>query len=91
MGNLLLTPPSLPIYQDNGTFVVNSPFESALQNPINSLYNQLNETITNRFLGNVSGEYTIADGLKAKILIGADVVGNKQTVTCQALPRRVRH
>lgn len=78
VGNLLLTPPALPIYQDNGTFVVNSPFESALQNPINSLYNQLNETITNRFLGNVSGEYTIADGLKAKVLIGADVVGNKQ-------------
>ncbi|MCF0052396.1 TonB-dependent receptor [Dyadobacter sp. LJ53] len=78
VGNLLQTPPALPIYQDNGSFVVNSPFESALQNPINSLYNQLNETITNRFLGNISGEYTIADGLKAKVLIGADVVGNKQ-------------
>lgn len=78
VGNLLQTPPALPIYQDNGSFVINSPFESALQNPINSLYNQLNETITNRFLGNISGEYTIADGLKAKVLIGADVVGNKQ-------------
>ena len=78
IGNLLQTPPALPIYQDNGTFVINSPFESALQNPINSLYNQLNETITNRLLGNISGEYTIAEGLKAKILIGADVVGNKQ-------------
>ncbi|WP_439585029.1 SusC/RagA family TonB-linked outer membrane protein [Dyadobacter bucti] len=78
VGNLLQTPPALPIYQDNGNFVVNSPFESALQNPINSLYNQLNETITNRFLGNISGEYTILEGLKAKVLVGADVVGNKQ-------------
>jgi TonB-linked SusC/RagA family outer membrane protein len=78
VGNLLQTPPALPVYQDNGSFVVNSPFESALQNPINSLYNQLNETITNRFLGNISGEYTILEGLKAKVLIGADVVGNKQ-------------
>jgi TonB-linked SusC/RagA family outer membrane protein len=78
VGNLLQTPPALPIYQNDGSFVVNSPFESALQNPINSLYNQLNETITNRFLGNISGEYTIADGLKAKILVGADVIGNKQ-------------
>jgi TonB-linked SusC/RagA family outer membrane protein len=78
VGNLLQTPPALRIYQNDGTFVVNSPFESALQNPINSLYNQLNETITNRFLGNISGEYTIADGLKAKILVGADVIGNKQ-------------
>jgi len=78
VGNLLLTPPSLPIYQTNGTFVINSPFESSLQNPINSLYNQLNETRTNRFLGNFSAEYTIIDGLKAKILFGADVVDNKQ-------------
>lgn len=78
VANLLLTPPALPVYQNDGSFVINSPFESALQNPINSLYNQLNETITNRFLGNVSGEYTILDGLKAKVLIGADVVGNKQ-------------
>ncbi|MEO6284619.1 MAG: TonB-dependent receptor [Dyadobacter sp.] len=78
VGNLLQTPPALPVYQNDGSFVINSPFESALQNPINSLYNQLNETITNRFLGNISGEYTIADGLKAKILVGADIIGNKQ-------------
>ncbi|MDJ1467733.1 SusC/RagA family TonB-linked outer membrane protein [Xanthocytophaga flava] len=78
VGNLLLTPPSLPVYKDDGTFVINSPFESALQNPINSLYNQLNETRTNRFLGSLSGEYTILEGLKAKVLVGADVVDNKQ-------------
>jgi TonB-linked SusC/RagA family outer membrane protein len=78
VGNLLQTPPALPIYQTNGQFVINSPFESALQNPINSLYNQLNETITNRLLGNLSGEYTILEGLKAKVLVGVDVLGNKQ-------------
>ncbi|GAB3930383.1 SusC/RagA family TonB-linked outer membrane protein [Larkinella terrae] len=78
VGNLLQTPPALPIYRQDGTFVVNSPFESSLQNPINSLYNQLNETRTNRFLGNLSAEYTLIDGLKAKVLFGADVVDNKQ-------------
>ncbi|MFD1142182.1 SusC/RagA family TonB-linked outer membrane protein [Larkinella insperata] len=78
VGNLLLTPPALPIYRQDGSFVVNSPFESSLQNPINSLYNQLNETRTNRFLGNISAEYTLADGLIAKVLFGADVVDNKQ-------------
>ncbi|PRY27830.1 TonB-linked SusC/RagA family outer membrane protein [Spirosoma oryzae] len=78
VGNLLLTPPSLPIYKNDGTFVVNSPFESSLQNPINSLYNQLNETITNRILGNVTAEYTILPGLKAKGLLGTDIVDNKQ-------------
>ncbi|WP_221392434.1 TonB-dependent receptor [Dyadobacter sp. NIV53] len=75
---LVLTPQSLPIYQDNGTFVKNSPFESTYANPINSLYNQLNQTITNRFLGNLSAEYTLAEGLKAKVLVGADIVDNKQ-------------
>ncbi|WP_460640402.1 SusC/RagA family TonB-linked outer membrane protein [Larkinella harenae] len=78
VGNLLLTPPALPIYREDGSFVVNSPFESSLQNPINSLYNQLNETRTNRFLGNISADYTITDGLIAKVLFGADVVDNKQ-------------
>jgi TonB-linked SusC/RagA family outer membrane protein len=78
VGNLVLTPPSLPIYKNDGTFVVLSPFESALQNPINSLYSQINETRTNRFLGNFSGEYTIGRGLKAKVLFGADVADNKQ-------------
>jgi hypothetical protein len=31
VGNLLLTPPSLPVYRTDGSFVVLSPFESALQ------------------------------------------------------------
>lgn len=75
---LILTPPSLPVYQDNGTFVKNSPFETVYANPINSLYNQINQTITNRFLGNLSAEYTIIEGLKAKVLFGADIVDNKQ-------------
>ena len=75
---LVLTPPSLPVYQEDGNFVKFSPFETVYANPVNSLYNQLNQTITNRFLGNISAEYTIIDGLKAKVLVGADVVDNKQ-------------
>ncbi len=78
VGNLLLTPPALPIYKSDGSFVINSPFESGLQNPINSLYNQLNQTITNRILGNVSAEYSITDALRAKVLFGVDIVDNKQ-------------
>ncbi len=66
------------MYNNSGGYVVNSPFESALQNPINSLDNQLNETRTNRFLGNVAGEYKLFKGLTAKVLVGADVVDNKQ-------------
>ncbi|WP_333820709.1 SusC/RagA family TonB-linked outer membrane protein [Ohtaekwangia sp.] len=76
---LLQTPPSLPIYNNNGDYVIKSTFESSLQNPINSLYNQLNNSKTNRFLGNIAAEYELAEGLVAKVLFGADVVDNKQS------------
>ncbi|WP_134088835.1 TonB-dependent receptor [Olivibacter sp. XZL3] len=75
---LILTPPALPIYQDDGSFVVNSPFESAYANPINSLNSIINVSKTNRILGNFSGEYTLLDGLKATVLIGADLIDNKE-------------
>jgi hypothetical protein len=83
VGNLLLTPPSLPVYRTDGSFVVLSPFESALQNPINSLYNQLNETKTNRILGNVAGEIGIIDGLKLKVLFGVDILITNKIAICQ--------
>ncbi len=76
--NLLLTPPSLPVYRDDGSFVVNSPFESSLANPINSLVNQINETRTNRLLGTTSGDYKITKDLTARVLVGVDVIDNKQ-------------
>jgi TonB-linked SusC/RagA family outer membrane protein len=78
VGNLLTTPPSLPVYKDDGTFVISSPFESALANPINSLLNQTNETRTNRFLGTTSADYKIGKDLTAKVLLGIDVIDNKQ-------------
>ncbi|HET6226979.1 MAG TPA: SusC/RagA family TonB-linked outer membrane protein, partial [Bacteroidia bacterium] len=78
VGNLLLTPPSLPVYKDDGSFVINSPFESSLANPINSLQNQINETRTNRLLGTVSGDYKLSKDLTARVLAGIDVIDNKQ-------------
>lgn len=76
--NLLQSPASLPIYKDDGTFLVQSGLDQALANPINSLSNQTNKTRTNRLLANVSGEYEITDDLTFKVLFGADVIGNKQ-------------
>ncbi|MGA0557105.1 SusC/RagA family TonB-linked outer membrane protein [Larkinella sp. VNQ87] len=78
VSNLLLAPPSLPIYLNDGSFLVNSPFETSLQNPINSLYNQTNDTKTNRVLGNLSADYQLLDGLRLKVLVGADLVDNRQ-------------
>lgn len=76
--NLLQSPQSVPVYKNDGTFLVLSGLDQALANPINSLYNQTNETNTKRLLANISGEYKILDGLTAKVLFGTDVVINKQ-------------
>ena len=76
--NLLMTSPAIPVYDNAGNFVKNTSTDSPLQNPINSLLNQTNESKTFRFLGNVAGEYKIIDGLTAKVLVGSDVVFNKQ-------------
>ncbi len=76
--NLLLTPPALPIHQEDGSYVVVSPFESSLANPINSLFNQINNTNINRVLASTSLDYTIIPGLKARILLGTDIIDNKQ-------------
>ncbi len=78
VSNLLLTPPALPVYQDDGSYVVVSPFESSLANPINSLFNQINNTNINRVLASTSLDYTIIPGLKARILVGTDIIDNKQ-------------
>ncbi len=75
---LLFTPPSIPIYDTLGNFLRNTPLEGQLQNPINSLYNQLNESRTTRLLANVSGEYKLWEGLSLKVLLGTDLVFNKQ-------------
>ncbi len=76
--SILQMPPSVPIKDANGNYTLRSPYESAVQNPINTLYNQLNDTRTNRFLGNAAVEYEIISGLTAKILFGADLISNKQ-------------
>ena len=78
VGALLLTPTSLPIYKPDGSYVLSSPFESAYQNPINSLNNQVNQSSTTRVLGNAAFEYKILEGLTAKVLIGGDFIQNKQ-------------
>lgn len=75
---ILQMPPVIPVRDDNGNFVVQNTYGTAVGNPINTLYNQINKTTTNRFLMNGSGEYTIIEGLTAKVLLGADIISNKQ-------------
>jgi TonB-linked SusC/RagA family outer membrane protein len=76
--NLLQSPASVPIYKNDGTFLIVSGLDQALANPINSLYNQTNDTNTKRLLANISVDYKLAEGLTARVLFGTDVLINKQ-------------
>ncbi|MCF0062826.1 TonB-dependent receptor [Dyadobacter chenwenxiniae] len=78
--NLLQMPPTMPIYDLNSAngFTLRSIYDSPLANPIATLYLQVNETHIFRGFGNAYGEYQIADGLKAKVSIGTDILLNKQ-------------
>ena len=78
--NLLQMPPTMPIYDPTSAngFTLRSIYDSPLANPIATLYLQVNETHTFRGFGNAFGEYQIADGLKAKVSLGTDVLINKQ-------------
>lgn len=75
---LLEMPPTVPVRDAEGNLTLVSNFETAIGNPINTLHNQTNESNTRRFLLNGFGEYQIIKGLTAKVLVGADIINNKQ-------------
>lgn len=76
--NILGIVPVVSVRDANGNFTANSSYGSTVANPIATLSLQTNETNTTRFLLNSFGEYTLADGLTAKVSIGADIINNKQ-------------
>lgn len=75
---LLEMSPAVPLKDEDGNYTLVSPYETAIGNPINSLVNNINETKTTRFLLNGFGEYEFIEGLKVRILFGADILYNKQ-------------
>lgn len=75
---LLEMPPTIPVKDEEGKYTIVSPYETQVGNPINSLVNNTNESLTSRFLVNAFTEYEIIEGLKAKVALGADIIGNKQ-------------
>ncbi len=77
IANILELPPSVPI-KTNGVYTFKSPYESAIANPIASLNLETNQSAINRILASAFAEYKIIEGLKAKILLGSDLLDNKQ-------------
>jgi TonB-linked SusC/RagA family outer membrane protein len=76
--SLLYMPPTVPIKDAKGNYTFKSPYESAVANPIATLNLSTNESKLNRVLGSVYGEYKFTEDLKAKILVGSDILNNKQ-------------
>lgn len=76
--NILGMVPVVPVRDENGNFTSYSNHGSAVANPIATLTYQTNETKTVRYLLNGFAEYKIIEGLTAKVLVGTDIVNNKQ-------------
>jgi TonB-linked SusC/RagA family outer membrane protein len=75
---LLRTPPTVSIYDEEGKYTIETPFEGSITNPIATLNEVINQSAFFRFLGNAFAEYEILDGLKLKVSLGGDVLNNKQ-------------
>lgn len=73
-------PPVVGIYDPAATtgYTYKSPYELAIANPVATLNLETNQSNTNRLLASGFGSYQIIEGLNAKILIGADLINNKQ-------------
>ncbi|KAA6346302.1 TonB-dependent receptor SusC [termite gut metagenome] len=76
----LYMPPVLPIYNADGSYNYKNPFEYTYMswneksaNPVSDLKNSIGKNISTSLLGNFFVEYNIIDGLKAKIIVGANV------------------
>jgi TonB-dependent starch-binding outer membrane protein SusC len=74
----LYMPPTVPVRDEDGNYTFKSPYESAVANPVATLNEITNISKINRFLGSGYAEYKLIEGLTAKVLIGVDLLDNKQ-------------
>jgi TonB-linked SusC/RagA family outer membrane protein len=76
--SLLSMPPTATIYESDGSYTLRNPFENIFANPIATLNERKNESVTDRILGTVYGEYDILKSLTVKVSFGTDVIFNKE-------------
>ena len=78
LNTVLAVRPDFPIYNEDGTFTLKQPGESALGNPIATLTLQTNLTKTFRLLSNTFAEYKFTKDLTGKVSFGIDNIYNNQ-------------
>jgi len=76
----LYIPPVVPIYNADGSFNYDNPYEydylsyyGKTANPVSDLQNSIGQTIKSSLLGSFNARYTILDGLVAKFNTGTNV------------------
>jgi len=75
---ILQMPATVSPYAASGGYTSISSLDAATINPIAYLKEATNQSVLQRTLGNAFGEYELVKGLKAKILIGIDLLTNRQ-------------
>jgi TonB-linked SusC/RagA family outer membrane protein len=78
ISSLLIMPPTATVYDANGGYTLQNPFENIFANPIASLLEQDNRTRSYLALGSAFAEYTIIRDLTVKVLVGATVNSTRE-------------
>lgn len=76
--NLVQVSPAVPIYNEDGTYNISSPYSATPTNILQDIAKTTNLTYLTRILANVSGEYKFTHDLTLKVTAGADMIRTKQ-------------
>ncbi|MDO6519372.1 SusC/RagA family TonB-linked outer membrane protein [Zobellia uliginosa] len=71
--------PTVPVYNEDGTYALASYDGRFSINPLQELKYATDQDITNRVLGNTTFTFSITENLKAKTSIGADILNINRT------------
>lgn len=76
--NLLQLSPIFPIYNEDGSYYIKSPFNATPTNLLQDITKTTNKTYLTRILSNFSAEYKVVKDLTLKITAGTDLINTKQ-------------
>jgi len=76
--SILFMPPVIPVRDETGAYTSYNTYSSSTGNPVAYLNQSTNQSIIQRTLGSAFGEYEIIKDLKAKVLVGTDLLVNRQ-------------
>jgi TonB-dependent starch-binding outer membrane protein SusC len=79
--------PTVPVFADDGSYTIDNRLGAIkISNPVALAELTTNKSTTNRFLGNISGDWDIIEGLTLRVLLGANILNTKNA---QYVPRTV--